>query len=184
MSTENRINKAALCFSLLAATWFLGCATPAIPNVATYEDPFSGLRTDLIPENLLATEGSSGELVWLDAARVFRTTFDFKYYLQVRYQSLPSTGHLAIVPGQSLLITADGKEIRFSGMGSIDPKNGPKGTLIEIAIYEATAENLRTIAKASKVDVTILGRDRSIHRSFEKVNFDRFADFVSQTTRP
>ena len=184
MSMQTQIRKCGALLGTLALAWLSGCATPQIPNVATYEDPFSGLRTDLIPENLLVSETASGDLVWLDAARVFQNPFDFKYYLEVRYQALPSTGHLEIIPGQSLLLTVDGKQMRFSGMGSVDPKKGPNGTLFEVALYQVAAGDLKAIAAATKVEVVIVGSNRNVQREFQKANFDRFAEFVARTTRP
>ena len=184
MSTPTNRTQWSSLLGILALTWTAGCATPLMPNVATYEDPFSGLRTDFIPANLLASETASGELVWLDAARVFQNAFDFKYYLEVRYQSLPAVGHLEIVPGQGLLVTVDGKPMGFSGMGSVNPKKGPNGTLFEVALFQVTAGDLKAMASATNVEVTIVGRNRKVQRTFAKDNFDRFAEFVARTTRP
>ena len=183
MNPQQQRSKAAPLLSILALAWITGCATPFVPNVSTYEDPFNGLRIDQIPANLLPVESASGELVWLDAARVFHNAIDFKYYFEVRYQSLPSTGHLQITPGQSLTIRADGKEMRFSGGGSENPRSRSDGTLFEFALYPVTADDLRAIAKATKVEVTVAGRNRTVQRAFEKANFDRFAEFVSLYAR-
>ena len=184
MNTRRSRNVGGSLLGIFVLGCLTGCATAMTPNVATQEDPFTGARTDFIPENLLVSDAPTGDLVWLDAVRVFENAFDSKYYLEVRYQTLASTGHLEIVPGQSLHLNVDGKRMDFSGMGSVLPRKGPNGTLFEVALYQVTAANLKAIASATKVEVTIQGRSRSVQRSFAKVNFDRFTEFVARTTRP
>ncbi len=154
-----------------------GCATKA-PQVTTYYDPYTHSRTDLTSENILESPGPVREVVSLDASRVFLNPADFQYYLEVEYLARAESGYLDIQPGETLVILADGQELKFSGSGSINTRKESKGEVRERAIYVATGQQLRTIAGAQTVKVSILGRNGIVQREFAPANFDKFRDFV------
>lgn len=166
---------------LVAALVFVtGCVTPEIPDVATYVDPNTHIRTDLIPENLLETEGPTRELVWLNASRVFKDYRNFDYYLEVHYEAAEETGLLKVSPGPSLVVVADGLELKFNGSGSLNARRQRRGIVSEDAIYEATADDLRAIAYAGRVVVRVIGHNGVLTREFRPENSDRFRKFVMQ----
>jgi hypothetical protein len=166
--------------SLLLATVLLaGCATKA-PDVATYIDPYTKARTDLMSENMLEATEPIREVVWLNASRMFKNPRDFQYYLEVDYMARTETGYLEIPPGETLVIIADGQEIKFNGSGSINARKEQKEDVSERAIYAATGQQLRTIANAENVRVSILGRKGIVQRKFTPENFERFRQFVQR----
>ena len=101
---------------LLTAGLLSGCASKP-PQVATYYDPFTHARTDLTANNILETQGPVREIVSLDASRVFTKGSDNQDHLEVDYLARAETGFLEIPPGETLVILADGKELKFSGSG-------------------------------------------------------------------
>ena len=100
-----------------------GCSTTPPPNVATSYDPITGVRTDLMSENMLETpQNPPREVVWLNASRVFknyRKNREFTYYLEISYMTREETGWLNIPAGGALTLIADGQEMRFSGSGKL-----------------------------------------------------------------
>jgi hypothetical protein len=162
-----------------AAVLLAGCATTP-PQVATYHDPGTGLRTDLITDNLVEPDQPSREMLWLNASRVFKTATRFSYYLEVTYAATAETGYLDISPGPSLVLVADGKELKFSGNGSQQLRRDKKGVLTENALYEVQAQDLRAIAAAQKVTVRVSGRNGWVQREFKAVNRERFREFVAK----
>lgn len=173
-STVKKIN------SLLLATVLLGgCATKA-PDVLTYVDPYTKARTDLMSENMLESPEPIREVVWLNASRMFKNARDYQYYLEVDYMARTETGYLEIPPGETLVIIADGQELKFNGSGSTNARKGQKDEVSERAIYAATGQQLRTIANAENVRVSILGRKGIVQRKFTAENFERFRQFVQR----
>jgi hypothetical protein len=164
---------------LLAAGLLASCATHA-PDVATYIDPVTHARTDLMGENMLPSPEPIREIVWLSASRVFTTAKDFQYYLEVDYMARAETGYLEIPPGDSLVIIADGKQFKFGGSGSINSRKKADDNVSERAIYAATGEQLRSIATADNVKVSILGRNGMVQRTFSPENSERFRQFVQR----
>jgi hypothetical protein len=162
---------------LAAAVVMVGCETAPAPDVLSYTDDFSGLRTDLMGENLLETKGQPSELVWLNASRIFKSRNQSEYYLEVTYLARTETGRIEIPPGDSLSIIADGQLMRFSSSGSL-LKTAKSGFVRETAIYVARPDQLQRIANARSVHVEVRGRTRSVQRDFSEVNFDRFRRFV------
>ena len=162
---------------VLAASLLAGCATKT-PQVATYIDPYTQARTDLMAENMLESPQPIREIVWLNASRVFRNARDYQYYLEVDYMARAETGYLEIPPGETLIILADGQELKFSGTGSLNNRKEKKDEVSERAIYVASGSQLRTIANAENVKVSILGRNGMVQRTFTPANFDRFRQFV------
>jgi len=164
---------AALCL-------WAGCASVPVPDVATHYDPHTQLRTDLIPDNLLETQGPVRELLWLNASRVFKDRQYFEYYLEVHYEAREETGLLNIHPGLSLTVIADGREFKFRGSGSLNSRKQRRGVVSEDAIFLASAEELRAIAFAKAVTVKIAGQNGVVVRDFVPANFERFRKFVTE----
>jgi hypothetical protein len=162
---------------ILASSLLAGCATKH-PAVATYIDPYTHARTDLMAENMLESPEPIREVVYLNASRMFRNARDYQYYLEVDYLARPETGYLEIPPGETLIILADGQELKFSGSGSINSRKEGKEEVSERAIYVAGGSQLRTIANAENVKVSILGRNGMVLRTFTPENFERFREFV------
>ena len=152
---------ALVCGGLLA-----GCASIPVPDVATHYDPYTHLRTDLIPDNLLETEGQPRELLWPNATRVFKDQQYFEYYLEVRYEAREETGWLNIHPGVTLTIVADGRELKFRGSGSLNLRKQKRGLVSEDAIYLASADELRAVANAKAVTVKVAGQNGLVVRDF------------------
>ncbi len=157
-----------------------GCYTP--PPVTSYTNPITGLRTDLIGENLLDTVEPSREMIWLNASRVFKNRETSVYYLEVHYAARSETGYLDINPGQSLTIVADGQEIKLAGIGSLNTRKTGDGLVHEDAIYEASASDLSALAYAKKATVKIKGQNGLVIREVAQQNFDRFKAFLDQST--
>jgi hypothetical protein len=164
---------------LLSAGLLTGCATRS-PDVLTYYDPHTKARTDLISENMLETEGPPREIIWLNASRVFYNPKKFQYYLELDYLAHARTGLLEIPPGESLVILADGQESRFRGSGSANARRERRDEVSERAIYAATGEQLRTIAGAQDVKVSVVGRNGIVQREFRPLNFEKFRQFVTE----
>jgi hypothetical protein len=166
------------CVSLIVAGIFIGCATPPAPDAATHYHSVTGARIDLIPDNLLEGPEPARELVWLNASRVFETPTSFEYYLELHYEALEQTGLIEIEPGQSLTVIADDEELVFTGNGSENLRKTKKGLVSEDALYIVQPRDLRTIARAQKVRVRVMGRNGSVQRDFGPANSQRFRTFV------
>lgn len=172
---RNKLNLlAALAFSALLA----GCASVPVPDVATHVDPFSGLRTDLIPDNLIPPRQPASEAISLNASRIYKDFTNYDYYLEVRYEALIETGPLNIRAGSSLVVLADGNEMKFSGSGTLHLREEQRKYIIENALYRVSAEDLRRIAYARSVVVRVIGESRAVEREFGPANFERFVKFV------
>jgi len=126
---------------------------------------------------MLETPGPVREIVWLNASRIFTSGRQPQYYLEVDYLARAETGFVEIPPGETLVILADGRELKFTGSGSLARKE-KKDEVSERAIYPASAEQLRAIAGAEKVKVSILGRKGIVQREFTPANFQKFREFV------
>ena len=146
--------------------------------MATHVNEFNQLRTDIIPENLLETQGPTTELIWLNAARLFKDREDFDYYLELHYEAREETGWLDIPPGESLSITADGNTFKLTGTGGKNAQTKIKNFAVENALYLVSADQLRAIARANKVTVDIDGRNGRVTREFAQPNFEKFRKFV------
>jgi hypothetical protein len=167
--------------SLLGAAIFMaGCATP--PDVATYRNPITNEETDLLSENELVTPGTPREIIWLNAARL-PVNGQWKIYLEVMYGANKEAGYLEIYPGRTLSIIADGKELKFGGLGSLE-KHEKNNVVYETARYEATLNDIDTIANAKKVTVLVQGKDALIEREFAPENFARFRQFSQKLHNP
>ncbi|MCF7765859.1 MAG: hypothetical protein K9N62_19495 [Verrucomicrobia bacterium] len=172
--------RCALAMIAAAAVFLAGCQTAVVPDVATHIDPSTHIRTDLIPENLLETSGSTRELLWLNASRVFKDYQNFDYYLEVHYEAMEETGLLKINPGSSLTVIANGQEVKFRGSGGMNPRSSRRGIVSEDAIYPVSGEDLRLIAYSDTLTVRVSGANGVLTREFQEVNFDRFRKFVAQ----
>ena len=174
------MNKIYLLF--LATALLAGCATTQ-PDVTTYVDPYTRARTDLMAENMLEGPEPIREIVWLNASRMFQNQKEYQYYLEVDYMARAESGFLEIPPGETLVIIADGQELKFSGSGSLNARKERKEEVSERAIYVATGRQLRTIASAESVKISILGRNGMVQRTFTPANTERFRHFVQAYVR-
>ena len=161
---------------LLAATFFAGCQTPE--PVTTYRDPLTNQETDLLGENELVKPGAVREIIWLNAARI-PVRGEYKIFLDLQYAANKEAGYLEIYPGRTLTIVADGKELKFGGLGSME-KREKNNVVYENARYEITAADLATIAHANKATVLVKGKDLLIERDFGPENFTRFKQFYER----
>jgi hypothetical protein len=166
--------------ALLAVAFLAGCQTT--PDVTTYVDPMTNQRTDLLSENELPTPGGGQprEIVWLNASRVPVNRMKYQTLLEVKYAANAEAGPLDIYPGRTLTIIADGQELKFSGLGSMNGRKEKDGIIYENALYEAQPSDIETIANAKKVTVLIQGKNLLIERNFNQENFDRFKKFAEQ----
>lgn len=172
MRRMNWVSAAALALALA------GCASAPTTDVYTYRTDL-GPGIDLIVDNELDSGETPTELIWLNASRVREGAWDSKYFLEVRYEGAGNMGYADIGPGESLVLTVDGETLKFKGMGSLNTrKTTPAGTYVESAIYGATPDDLRRIAKAKEVKVDVIGRARIVHRTFKGENIEKFRTFV------
>ncbi|MDX1952515.1 MAG: hypothetical protein SFY81_10035 [Verrucomicrobiota bacterium] len=179
ISTAQKISLVALAsFSLLLS----GCSSTPSSPVSSYYD-MRGLRTDILAENVLDGGPNEREMIWLNASRLYHENGRATYYLEVRYAANEETGYLEIYPGRTLNIVADGQQLRFSGLGSLEQKKDGK-VVYEDARYEASVIDLHTIANARKVTVIIKGKNSLVTREFSPENFQRFREFVAQEKLP
>lgn len=168
----------AVCSAVLASFLFTGCGTT--PEVTTYVNPVSGVRTDVMGQNLLDEPGNNREMLWLNAYRDYSDRYHYKYYIEVIYGAREDAGYLDIRPGRSLTIVADGQELNFSGLGTLK-KWDDKGAVFEAARYDATADDIHRIADAKQVVVRATGVHGVVTRQFAAENFEKFRKFVEQT---
>jgi len=124
--------------------------------------------------------GETREMLWLNAYRDFTDQYHFKYYLEAIYGARKEAGYLGVNPGRSLTITADGQEMSFVGLGSLNPRE-EKGALFESARYEATADDIYRISRAKKVSVRLVGQNGVIVRDFAAENSQKFRKFADLT---
>jgi len=159
-----------------------GCRTP--PDVTTTFDPISGQRTDLMSENMLETsQNPPREVIWLNAARVYRDTWNRRseLYLEVDYMARAETGYLEIPVGTTLMLTVDGQEMNFTGNGSFNKrKSKQKGFVNETALYRIVQTQLGKIANAKQVKVRVKGNNGIVERDFRPENFQRFQEFLAR----
>jgi hypothetical protein len=165
---------------LLTAIFFAGCAQA--PSVTTYRDPISSQETDLLSENELVKPGAVREVIWLNAARI-PIKGEHKIYLEIQYAANKEAGYLEVYPGRTLTIVADGQELKFAGLGSLD-KREKNNVVYETARYEAKLADIATIANAKKVTVLVQGKDLLIERDFAPDNFARFRQFYEKIRLP
>jgi hypothetical protein len=165
---------------LLTALFLAGCAET--PDVTTYVDPLTNQRTELLSENELVQPGVAQprEIIWLNASRLPVTRNKYKLYIEVMYAANVEAGPLDIYPGRTLTIIADGKELKFSGLGSMNARKERGNILYESAQYEAQPSDIETIANAKKVTVLVQGKTLLVEREFGPENFDRFKKFATK----
>jgi hypothetical protein len=163
---------------LVMAALLAGCAAPRQSDVYTYRNDV-GQGIDLIMDNEIESATDRSALLWLNASRIREGAWGGRYFLEVRYEALESTGWLDIGPGESLTLTVDDTIMKFSGLGSLNTRRKTAdGTLVETAIYHTTENDLRKIAKAKTVQVTVRGGARMMEREFKPQNIEKFRKFV------
>jgi len=155
-----------------------GCETKP-PATATPYDPITGARTD-VSENLLQTEGTPREVVYLNMFREYRSRRQSDYYFEAFYMAPADAGYLEIPPGQTLTITADGDTLKLNGNGSLNRRREYKKDFVrETALYEVTKEDLQKLANAKKIKVQLRGNNGLVEREFAQENFDNLKAFVA-----
>ena len=168
-----------ICIAVIAL--LSGCAAPP-PDVSTYYDQVSGLRTDLLADNELEGPGQAREVVWLNASRVFRDYRSSEYYLEASYMALADRGYLDIPPGQTLTLILDGQPMQFDGTGSMNTRKAFRKSSHEFvqenAMYPVSKAQLQKIAGSKSVKVQIKGKNGLIEREFKDPNHERFRRFV------
>lgn len=157
----------------------VGCSMPDHP-VATHVDPFTGMRTDVMADNMLAVEEPVRELVWLNASRVYRDYLNHDYFFEVHFEATEERGFLEITPGPSLIFTVDGEKLQFRTTGSQNSRRTEDELVSEDALYPTTKEAIQKIASADSVRVQIQGLNGLIQRDFTPDNFARFQAFYKQ----
>ena len=179
------MNRLKTALGLMAAMALLtGCV--ATPEVTTYIDPLTNQRTDLLSENELIVPGQTQprEIVLLNASRIPVTRNHYRISLEVQYLTRVEAGALDILPGRTLTIVTDGKEMKFSSLGSMNARKERDGILTETALYEAQPSDIDAIANASKVTVLVKGKSLLIERDFSPQNFERFKQFATKISTP
>jgi hypothetical protein len=150
--------------------------------VTTHYEYISGLRTDLMSENLLPTPGQPREVVWLNASRVFKNyRDDATYYLEVNYMAKEDVGYLEIPPGETLTVIVDGETLKFDGNGSMNRRKLYRKEFVkEDALYPVNRHELQKIASGRQAKVVIKGNNGQVEREFAPENFERFREFVNR----
>ena len=164
---------------ILSAGMLSGCGTT---QPVTSWTNMKGQRTDLMGDNLLDVPGQvdTREMLWLNAFREVLGPQEMRYHLQVTYGARKNAGPLEINPGRSLIIIADGQELSFSGLGSLEQEE-ERNAIFEKARYDATADDIARIAFAKKVVVRVVGRNGIVVREFGEENFENFRKFARMT---
>ena len=160
---------------------FSGCQSTPRDDVASFTNPITARRTDVLGQNLLETSTPSREMIWLNAYRDFLNLNEYRYYLELIYGANEQAGYLDIGPGRSLTIVADGKEMNFASLGSLD-KEKEGSALFERVRYDATSDDLNQIAHAKQVSVRVVGQNGIVVRQFGPENFDKFRKFMDQAS--
>jgi hypothetical protein len=171
---------------LVAAGALAGCSTKRPPDTTSYVSPISGLRTDLLSENMFETPDKTLEVIELNGARVFGYNGASRFVLELDYLSSEEHGFLDIPPGETLTLVIDDSVVKLGGMGGSQSREKTKDrTVTERAFYTVDRPLFEKIAKAKKVRVEVAGNNGPpVVRWFAAVNFGRFADFVAKLDQP
>jgi hypothetical protein len=117
----------------------------------------------------------------VNAERTVEGTSD-RYQLFVRWTG---ESRVDVQPGESLIIRADSQEFRFKVLESgiyRDFQCERRCTYDDRAYYPATAEQVKAMADASRVTVTLVGSKQTMERDFNALNFERFREFVAENS--
>jgi hypothetical protein len=164
--------------TLTALLLLAGCSTPPSSSNYTYR-AIAGHDMDIILDNLIESPEDRSYLIWLNAVRLREGLWDSRYLLEVRYEGASDAGYLDLGPGETLIVTVDGQPLRFKGPGSANSRSTTaKGNFAENAVYEATPDDLRKIAKGKDVKVQVMGNARRLYREFKPENTQKFKSFV------
>lgn len=91
---------------------------------------------------------------------------------------------LFIEKGESLIFLLDGKRMALKGSGSAGARDvlpyGGAASVLEIAAYKITPQQLYQLARAGKVRVKIVGSKRNLKSRLNEINQQRFRDFYEQ----
>jgi hypothetical protein len=160
---------------LLLAGLLVGCSTTA-PSLLTRQDEFTGDNMGLLTDNLLSGKTTANAQVWLNASRIVRKTGVILFFLEIHTES--TVGALNIEPGETLILTVDGNEFRFDGIGGAHSRKASNGKYTEDAIYRTTSGDIRKIANAQSIQVKVIGSKTYLESSFSADNIQKFKEFV------
>jgi hypothetical protein len=159
-----------------------GCATVK-PDAAYREnsvyDAGAGTHLASMHLNVLAPQEEEPGLLAFDAFRLegpsgVEWTVDLTYMAR---------DWLFIQEGASLAVSIDGRIVHY-GTGKIDPKTEravlADDSIVEQAIYPISLADLRAIAAAKVVIVTVTGSHGTASGRFSQANFDRLRGFLQR----
>ncbi|HET8655016.1 MAG TPA: hypothetical protein VFL93_05845 [Longimicrobiaceae bacterium] len=146
-------------------------------GVSSARDEFLGTSEVRMHGDVLGNPDHGSEWIELNAVVRRRQGEPPAYALQVRYRD--SDEWLRIPPGESLIVLADSQRIRLDGFGSRANRRTHFGLGVEeVASYAASADVLRSIARAERVRLRIIGSRDYVEREFTPENRARFRQFV------
>ena len=154
-----------------------GCASPA-PDFYTDRNEYRGETTDMMVNNPLPSNGTGEGEVSFNATRIGQRNGITLYYFEVRIDE-GSANWIEIEPGEALVLTVDGTELKYDGRGSAGLRKTTRGLHSESAIFLTTASDIRKVADAKAVKLKIIGKAGTIERTFAAENFERFKRFVA-----
>ncbi len=145
-----------------------GCA----PAITSFTDQTTNARIVRMNGNRLAGGLTGVEL----NAQQFEKDGILTYSLVVKYTG-PTFIH--IDPGQSLILTIDGTRYELQGRGSDQNQRQISIGLVEEKAYYHDLERdlFHRLAYAGDVEVEIRGTQKTLNRSFKKINFTNFKEF-------
>ncbi len=160
------------------AAWLAGCAKPDKQGLYTHYDNINGDTVDMIADNKLELPNENDGELWLNASQINSAKGGRLYHLEVHFIS--NVGWLQIEQGETLALVIDGQDKKYEGSGSANfRKQTGKGIFTEDAIYRVTASDLRRIATAKSIRVTVYGVKGSVTREFGPANLDKFKAFAT-----
>lgn len=169
-----RASSVRLCLVTLIISLGLSAVASAAPKVKWTTDKFSGQKT--------AKMGLESFGLGLDnsvAIDLYGVAPAKRYFIRVEYTG---KGWLFIPPGETLYLKADDRLIPFSGDGSTDSRttidldpygyqrneyqgNNSPIRVREVAVYELTADQIRTLAAASQIQYRVAGKNGTLTSS-------------------
>jgi hypothetical protein len=167
--------KRALAAAILLSS---GCAGYA---VRTTRNGDGTILVSMSGDRLVERSPNADYDLALNASRYENKDGSFFYSLTTIYEG---SKKLFVGPGQSLVLTVDGRPIALSGDGSARFREavGPE-VVRERAQYEISPDVLRRLANAKAVSVRLTGERRAVETSLSEQNMKNFRSFASDYVR-